>query len=69
MGTTIALAFVVLLLSVLGMAVGVLIAGKRIKGSCGGLNAIQGLDRCGVCGRDLEDGASTSCGKANPKAG
>lgn len=32
------------------MAVGYLIAGKSIKGSCGGLNAIDGLEgACDIC--------------------
>jgi len=32
------------------MAVGYIIAGKSIKGSCGGLNAIEGLDgACDIC--------------------
>jgi len=32
------------LLIVMLMAVGYIIAGKSIKGSCGGLNAIEGLN-------------------------
>ncbi len=32
------------------MAVGYLLAGKSIKGSCGGLNAIDGLEgACDIC--------------------
>jgi len=32
------------------MAVGYIVAGKSIKGSCGGLNAIEGLDgACDMC--------------------
>ena len=32
------------------MAVGYIIAGKSIKGSCGGLNAIEGLNgACDIC--------------------
>lgn len=32
------------------MAIGYIIAGKSIKGSCGGLNAIEGLDgACDIC--------------------
>lgn len=60
---TIAAAFVVLLLVVVGMAVGVIVSNRRIAGSCGGLSAIDGVDRCGVCGRDLGDPAKTECGK------
>lgn len=60
---TIAAAFVVLLLVVAGMAVGVILSGRRIAGSCGGLSAIDGVDRCGVCGRDLGDTSQGDCGK------
>lgn len=60
---TIAIAFVVLLLVVAGMAIGVMLSGRRITGSCGGLSAIPGLDRCDVCGRDLNDPAETDCGR------
>ena len=52
---TIILAFAVLLLVVAGMAVGVMISGRRITGSCGGLSALPGVEQCGVCGRDLSD--------------
>jgi hypothetical protein len=32
------------------MAIGYVIAGKSIKGSCGGLNAIEGLNgACDIC--------------------
>jgi len=38
------------LLIVMLMAVGYIIAGKSIKGSCGGLNAIEGLNgACDIC--------------------
>jgi len=60
---TIAIAFVVLLLVVAGMAVGVMLTGRRIKGSCGGLSAIPGLDRCDVCGRYLNDPSQVDCGR------
>ncbi|MEO0653953.1 MAG: (Na+)-NQR maturation NqrM, partial [Pseudomonadota bacterium] len=45
---TFAFAFVFLLIIMLGMALGVMLMGKRIKGSCGGLNAISGADHCVV---------------------
>ena len=51
---TFALAFALLLLVVLGMSLGVLLMGKTIKGSCGGLNAISGTDRCVVCAREID---------------
>ena len=58
---TIAVAFVVMLLVVVGMAVGVIFSGRRITGSCGGLNALPGAERCGVCGLELRDGAPADC--------
>lgn len=42
--------FAVFLFIMAIMAVGYIIAGKSIKGSCGGLNAIEGLDgACDIC--------------------
>lgn len=38
----------------LGMSLGVLLMGKTIKGSCGGLNAISGADQCLVCKKDVD---------------
>jgi hypothetical protein len=58
-------ALIVFLLVVAGMAVGVIFSNRRITGSCGGLSAIPGADRCGVCGRDLQDKSITDCG--NPR--
>ena len=40
--------FVTFLLVILGMAVGVIIANKRLAGSCGGLGKILGKD-CEFC--------------------
>ncbi|WP_108259352.1 (Na+)-NQR maturation NqrM [Mangrovicoccus ximenensis] len=51
---TFAFAFAFLLLVVLGMSLGVLLMGKTIKGSCGGLNAISGADKCVVCKKDVD---------------
>ena len=51
---TFLLAFILLLLISLGMAVGVIFMGKTIKGSCGGLNAISGLDKCSICKKDID---------------
>ncbi len=48
------LAFGLLVLIVLGMSLGVILMGKRIKGSCGGLNAISGSDRCVVCAKEID---------------
>lgn len=45
-------AFIVLLLLVAGMAIGVMLRGRPIKGSCGGMSAL-GIDtECDICGGD-----------------
>lgn len=48
---TITLSFLIFLGAVAGLATGVLIAGRRIQGSCGGLATIPGVesDCGGVC--------------------
>ncbi|WP_422384512.1 (Na+)-NQR maturation NqrM [Roseibium album] len=51
---TFLIAFVLLLLVVTGMSLGVILMGKTIKGSCGGLNAISGADKCVVCHKDVD---------------
>ncbi|MEL7092583.1 MAG: (Na+)-NQR maturation NqrM [Pseudomonadota bacterium] len=51
---TFALTFVLLLLIMLGMALGVILMNKRIKGSCGGLNAIGDADQCLVCNKEID---------------
>lgn len=52
--TTFVLAFGLLLIVMVGMSLGVMLMGKTIKGSCGGLNAISGADKCVVCQRDID---------------
>lgn len=52
--TTFLLAFGLLMLVMLGMALGVIFMGKTIKGSCGGLNAISGADHCLVCNKEID---------------
>ena len=52
--STFLLAFVLLLIIMVGMSLGVLLMGKTIKGSCGGLNAISGADKCVVCQKDVD---------------
>ncbi|UUX49297.1 (Na+)-NQR maturation NqrM [Nisaea acidiphila] len=52
--TTFLLTFAVLLAVVLAMALGVILMGKTIKGSCGGLNAIADADKCLVCNKDID---------------
>jgi uncharacterized protein len=51
---TFLLAFAILILVVTGMSLGVMFMGKTIKGSCGGLNAISGADKCVVCQKDVD---------------
>ncbi len=46
--------FIVFTLVVLGMALGVLLMGRTIKGSCGGLNAIGDADKCLVCQKEID---------------
>ena len=36
------------------MSLGVILMKKNIKGSCGGLNAISGSDKCSVCNKDID---------------
>ena len=51
---TLILTFVLLVVVVIGMALGVILNGRTIKGSCGGLNAISGGDKCSVCQKDID---------------
>lgn len=51
---TFALTFAFLLLITLGMSLGVIFMNKRIKGSCGGLNAIGDGDECLVCHKEID---------------
>jgi len=51
---TFILAFFFMLLIVTGMAIGAILMGKTIKGSCGGLNAVAGADKCLVCKKPVD---------------
>ena len=51
---TFILAFFFLLLIVVGMAIGAIVMGKTIKGSCGGLNTVAGADKCLVCKKPVD---------------
>ena len=66
---TFILAFIVLLLLVAGMAIGVMLKGKPIKGSCGGMAAL-GIDtECDICGGDprkCENESAEAAASANP---
>ena len=42
------------MLVVILMSLGVMLMGKNIKGSCGGLNAVSGTDKCLVCNKDID---------------
>ncbi|MCA9472103.1 MAG: (Na+)-NQR maturation NqrM [Nitrospirales bacterium] len=52
-------AFLLMILAVVGMALGVLAGRKSLQGSCGGLKTIQGLD-CMVCPMPCETEKSIS---------
>ena len=46
--------FIVIVLAVAGMALGVLLSDRRLKGSCGGLNTINGLEGSCSCEKPCE---------------
>jgi len=48
------LSFLILLLIVSGMAIGVILANKPIKGSCGGMSALGVDTECDICGGDVK---------------
>ena len=48
------LTFVIFLIIILIMSLGVMLMNKNIKGSCGGVNAISGSDKCSVCNKDID---------------
>ncbi len=67
--STFLLAFALLLTVVTGMSLGVLLRGVSLKGSCGGLNAVPGAERCGLCGSDLAgDGKPKTCRRKQRQA-
>ena len=47
-------AFLFFLIITIMMSLGVILMNKNIKGSCGGLNAISGSDKCSVCNKDID---------------
>lgn len=51
---TFVLAFVLFVIIVVAMAIGAIVHGRTIKGSCGGLNAVAGADRCLVCAKPVD---------------
>jgi len=52
--------FVLMVIVVLLMSVGVLMGRKPVQGSCGGLNNIEGMVECEICG-----GEPTQCEQVN----
>ena len=51
---TFVLTFVIFIIIILIMSLGVMLMNKNIKGSCGGLNALSGTDKCSVCNKDID---------------
>ena len=52
--TTFIITFILLTLIITLMSLGVMLMGKNIKGSCGGLNALSDSDKCLVCNKDID---------------
>ena len=52
--TTFLITFIFFTLIVVLMSLGVMLMGKNIKGSCGGLNAVSGSDKSLVCNKDID---------------
>lgn len=52
--STFLFAFGLLLIVMLGMGIGVMLSGREIKGSCGGLNAVGDADQCLVCSKPID---------------
>ena len=52
--TTFIITFILLVLILGLMSLGVILMGKNIKGSCGGLNALSNSDKCLVCNKDID---------------
>ncbi|WP_299922581.1 (Na+)-NQR maturation NqrM [uncultured Pelagimonas sp.] len=52
--STFILAFGLFSIVMVGMAIGVILSGRTIKGSCGGLNAVEGADHCLVCKKEID---------------
>lgn len=63
--TTVFLSFVIFSLAVLGLASGLLLSGRRIQGSCGGLNQVPGVesDCGGACRRPCPARRARMAGK------
>ena len=67
---TLLLSFLVMLLAVAGMAAGALLGGRRLQGSCGGLDTIEGLeDSCIACPSPCEERQLALAAIDTPEAG
>lgn len=59
------LAFIIFSFLFAGMAIGLMVKGKPLKGSCGGVAALMGNETCDLCGgnpnkcEELQDQASS----------
>ena len=61
------LAFVIMAIIMAGMAIGVILSNKPIKGSCGGMGALGMDTACDICGGDpkvCEEETRSSQGQA-----
>jgi hypothetical protein len=52
--STLLIVFIVMVLFVVFMSAGILLGGKPISGSCGGMSAVGMKGACDVCGGDLQ---------------
>jgi len=70
--TTFIITFIILSILVGLMSLGVILMGKNIKGSCGGLNALSKSDKCLVCNKDIDPNSplisKLDCGKNAQKS-
>ena len=46
--------FLFLCIIIVLMSLGVMLMGKNIKGSCGGLNALSESGKCSICNKDID---------------
>ncbi|MDZ7923995.1 MAG: (Na+)-NQR maturation NqrM [Marinagarivorans sp.] len=51
---TFILAFIFIALMIVGMALGVIVKGRPLKGSCGGMSSLGMEKACDICGGDTK---------------